>query len=142
MNGYLLDTNILSAIRKSRRERSAEVSAWWETMKSEPVYLSVLVLGEIRKGIDLLSRKDPEAALVLDHWLAETRATFVGRILDVNLETALMWGALSAIRPLPQVDGLLAATGLHHDLTLVTRNTGDFDGLGLRIFNPFTGKFL
>jgi predicted nucleic acid-binding protein len=140
MNGYLLDTNILSEIRKSRQTRAGKVSAWWETMKTEPVFLSVLVLGEVRKGIDLLSRRDPATALVLERWLKETREAFSGKILEVNLETALRWGMLSAIRPQPQVDGLLAATALTHDLTLVTRNIDDFRGVGLRVFNPFTGE--
>lgn len=142
MSGHLLDTNVLSEIRKSRRERASKVAVWWETMRNEPVFLSVLVLGEVRKGIELLRRKDEKASRVLERWLTETREAFAGRILDIELETALRWGELSAIRPLPQVDGLLAATALQHDLTLVTRNTEDFSGLGVRIFNPFTGQHL
>lgn len=140
MNGYLLDTNILSEIRKSQRLRDGKVFAWWQILRNEPVFLSVLVLGEVRKAIDLLARKDPKSAQKLDQWLAETREQFAGRILDVTLETALEWGGLSAIRPLPQVDGLLAATALRHDLTLVTRNIDDFRGLGVHLLNPFTGE--
>ena len=140
MNGYLLDTNILSEIRKSRCSPTIKVSAWWETMKSESVFLSVLVLGEVRKGIDILGRRDPATGLVLERWLKETSDAFAGKILNVNLETALRWGQLSAIRTLPQVDGILAATALIHDLTLVTRNIDDFRGFGLRVFNPFTGE--
>ena len=142
MNGYLLDTNVLSEIRKSQRLRNSSVFAWWQTMRNESVFLSVLVLGEVRKGIDLLARKDSTAAQKLDQWLAETLEQFAGRILDVSLETALKWGELSAIRTLPQVNGLLAATALHHNLTLVTRNTDDFRGLGLSLHNPFTDEIL
>jgi toxin FitB len=140
MSGYLLDTNVLSELRKSQRLRDGNVFAWWQTIRKEPVFLSVLVLGEVRKGIDLLARKDLMAAQKLEQWLVETREQFAGRILDVTLETALKWGALSAIRTLPQVDGLLAATALDHDLTLVTRNTDDFRELRLRLLNPFTGE--
>jgi len=142
MNGYLLDTNILSEIRRARQTPTSKISVWWETMKTEPVFLSVLVLGEVRKGIDLLSRRDPVTALVFERWLKETREAFAGKVLDVNLDTALRWGMLCAIRPLPQVDGLIAATALIHDLTLVTRNIDDFRGLGLRVFNPFTEEQL
>ncbi len=140
MRGYLLDTNILSEIRKSRRTRSTKVAEWWDTMQNEPVFLSVLVLGEVRKGIDLLSRKDPSAAKALETWLTETKDVFAGRILDVNLDIALRWGTLSAIRPLPQIDGLIAATVLIHNLTLVTRNIDDFRDLDLQVLNPFTGE--
>lgn len=137
MIGHLLDTNVLSEIRKARRGGSPAVRAWWEGMRSQPVYLSVLVLGEIRKGIVLLRRKDPAAAVSFEAWLEETKNAFQSRILDLDVGTTQIWGDLQAIRPLPAIDGLLAATALRHDLTLVTRNIDDFAGLGLRLFNPF-----
>ena len=140
MNGYLIDTNILSELRKPRHKASEKVLEWWESVKGEPLFLSVMVLGEVRRGIDMLRGRDAPTAAVLERWLAETRDAFAGRILSVGIEEALCWGRLSAIRALPQVDGLLAATALEHDLTLVSRNAKDFSGLGLRVFNPFTGE--
>jgi toxin FitB len=137
MNGYLMDTNILSELRKPRHKASEKVLEWWESVKGEPLFLSVMVLGEVRRGINLLRGRDEPTAAVLERWLEATRETFSGRILHVGVEEALCWGRLSAIRTLPQVDGLLAATALEHDLTLVTRNEADFDGLGIRVLNPF-----
>lgn len=138
MNGYLIDTNVLSELRKPRQKASGKVLEWWLSVRGEPLFLSVIVLGEVRRGIDLLRGKDAPTAEVLERWLAETREAFAGRILSIGIEEALCWGRLSAIRTLPQGDGLLAATALHHDLTLVTRNATDFEGLGVRVFNPFT----
>jgi hypothetical protein len=138
MNGYLIDTNILSELWKPRHKASEQVLKWWESVKGEPLFLSVMVLGEVRRGIDMLRGRDAPTAAVLERWLAETRVAFAGRILSVGIEEALCWGRLSAIRALPQVDGLLAATALEHDLTLVSRNAKDFSRLGLRVINPFT----
>jgi predicted nucleic acid-binding protein len=138
MNGYLIDTNILSELRKPRHKASEKVLKWWESVRGEPLFLSVMVLGEVRRGIDMLRGRDAPTAEVLERWLAETRDAFSGRILSVGIEEALCWGRLSAIRALPQVDGLLAATALEHDLTLVSRNAKDFSRLGLRVINPFT----
>lgn len=137
MNGYLIDTNILSELRKPTHKVSGKVLEWWEQVKLEPLFLSVMVLGEVRRGIELLRGRDAATAAALERWLAETREAFSGRILNVGVEEALCWGVLSSIRPLPQVDGLLAATAFGHDLTLVTRNAKDFRGLGIRVFNPF-----
>lgn len=137
MKGYLIDTNILSELRKPRHKASEKVLEWWESVKGEPLFLSVMVLGEVRRGIDLLRGRDAPTAAVLERWLTETQDAFSGRILNVGVEEALCWGRLSAIRLLPQVDGLLAATALEHDLTLVTRNEVDFAGLGIRVCNPF-----
>ncbi len=139
MNGYLIDTNVLSELRKPPHKASEKVLAWWQSVKGEPLFLSVMVLGEVQRGIDLLKPRDPKTATMLERWLAETRQAFADRLLNIGIEEAFNWGSLSAIRTLPQTDGLLAATALHHDLTLTTRNAKDFKGLGLRIFDPFTG---
>jgi len=137
MAGYLLDTNILSEIRKGAGRAKPEVWQWWLGMANEELWLSVLTNGEIRKGIDRLAVRDPARTLVLERWLDEVKNSYQERLLGVDCSIAEHWGRLQAVRTLPEVDALLAATALKHDLTLVTRNTADFTGLGLRLLNPF-----
>jgi len=133
---YLLDTNILS--ETVRRNPNKAVIAWLDQLPSEALYVSVLVLGEIRKGIESLSdrKRREKLRLWLEHDLPEW---FEGRVLPVDLAVADRWGRLLAEvgRPVPTTDSLLAATALHHELRLVTRNSGDFDYPGLDVINPF-----
>ncbi len=137
MSGYLLDTNIISELRKGAVRAHPNLWKWWLSMKEENLFLSVLTLGEIRKGIDRLASRDPEQALVLDAWFRGLKTDFSDHILAVSPSIAETWGRLQAIRSLPEIDALLAATGLDHDLMLVTRNVHDFSGLGVRLLNPF-----
>jgi predicted nucleic acid-binding protein len=137
MKGFLLDTNIVSEIRKGAARAHPGFWKWWLGMSGENLFLSVLTLGEIRKGIALLAARDPAQSVVLEKWLHGIRAEFAGQLLEITPAVADRWGCLQAIRPLPDIDALLAATALDHDLTLVTRNTADFSGLGLRLLNPF-----
>lgn len=137
MNGFLLDTNIVSEIRKGAARAHPDFWKWWLGMSGENLYLSVLTLGEIRKGIALLAARDPAQAVVLEKWLHGIRAEFSGQFLEITPAVADTWGCLQAIRPLPDIDALLAATALECSLTLVTRNIADFSGLGLRLLNPF-----
>ncbi len=133
---YLIDTNVISELR--RKQPDAHVVAWFERCASQSLYLSVLTLGEIRKGIERL--EDPKRRQVLVNWLhVELPTFFLGRVLNVDAQVADRWGRLQgdAGRPLPAIDGLLAATALQHDLTLVTRNVKDFKGLNLDIVNPW-----
>ena len=134
---YLVDTNVLSELR--RRQPQPEVVAWFTQRPRQTLYLSVLTLGEIRKGIERLeaARQQP----LLDWLEVELPNYFLGRLLAVDAHTADRWGRLlvSAGRTLPAVDSLLAATALQHDLTLVTRNTADFAGTGVRLINPWNG---
>ena len=134
---YLVDTNVLSELR--RKQPQLEVVAWFAQRPRQTLYLSVLTLGEIRKGIERLgaARQQP----LLDWLEVELPNYFLGRLLAVDAHTADRWGRLlaSAGRPLPAVDSLLAATALQHDLTLVTRNTADFGGTGVRLINPWNG---
>jgi toxin FitB len=133
---YLIDTNVLSELR--RKKPDAGVVAWVEQRPRQSLYLSVLTLGEIRKGIEQV--KDPKRRQSLIDWLeVELPHYFVGRLLSVDSLTADRWGYLmaSARRPLPAIDGLLAATALQHQLTLVTRNTRDFEGSGVALINPW-----
>ena len=133
---YLIDTNIISELRKGRR-CDANVVAWYDTIEDEDLYLSVLILGEIRKGIERLRPQDPARSDVLENWLGEVRDAFVGRILPVDDAVAGQWGRMAARNPVSTIDALLAATAKVHNMTLVTRNTAHVVGLGADILNPF-----
>lgn len=135
MNGYLVDTNVLSERR--RRAPSPGVVAWLDDAPAEQLFMSVLTLGEIRYGVELLTKRDPHSAASIEAWLTELVGRFTDRVLDVDQSVVRSWARLRADRPVPVVDGLIAATALAHDLTLVTRNTRDFVGLGVRLLNPF-----
>ena len=133
---YLLDTNIVS--ETVRRNPNKAVIAWLDHLPGEALYVSVLTLGEIRKGIEAHAdrRRREKLRLWLEH---ELPAWFEGRVLSIDLAVADRWGRLLAEvgRPLPTIDSLLAATALHHELRLVTRNSGDFEYPGLEVINPF-----
>ena len=133
---YLLDTNIISEIRKADRA-DLQVSAWYASIADDQLYLSVLVLGEIRQGIERARPHDPRKAAALERWLADVREAFGPRILGVTPSVADEWGRMNGVRPLPTVDSLLAATAKVHGLTLVTRNVADISGLGADCVNPF-----
>ena len=135
MKGYLVDTNVLSELR--RPKRSPSVVAWFASVAADDLFLSVLTLGEVRRGIESLRVKDPKAAGVLERWFNGIFADFSDKILAVDLAVAEQWGRLSIRQPLPSIDGLLAATALVHDLTMVTRNTADFERSGVTLLNPF-----
>ena len=133
---YLVDTNVLSELRN--RKADANVVAWMHARPRQSLHLSVLSLGEIRKGIESVA--DPAFRQTLTDWLeVELPNYFVGRLLGIDEQVADRWGRVqaSAGRSLPVIDGLLAATALQHDLTLVTRNTKDFAGLGVQLVNPW-----
>jgi toxin FitB len=133
---YLLDTNIVS--ETVRRNPNKAVIAWLDQLPGEALYVSVLTLGEIRKGIEGLTDRKRREKLRL--WLEhELPAWFEGRVLPVDLAVADRWGRLLAEvgRPVPTIDSLLAATALYHELRLVTRNSGDFEFPGLEVINPF-----
>jgi toxin FitB len=137
MAGFLLDTNVLSEVRKGPERARQEVWEWWLGMEGQELFLSVMTLGEIRKGIDRLRAKDVPQTRVLERWLEDVKDAFHERLIEVNVRIAERWGQLQAVRSLPEVDALIAATVLEHDLTLVTRNEADFAGLGIRVLNPF-----
>jgi hypothetical protein len=133
---YLIDTNIISEVRKGDR-CDPHVSAWYASVAGEELFLSTLVLGEIRKGVELARARDAGKATVLERWLRQVEAAFDGRVLGVDNAVSDQWGRMSATRPVPVIDGLLAATALTHGLTLVTRNDRDVAGLGAAVLNPF-----
>ena len=133
---FLLDTNILSELRKGDR-CNKNVSNWAAKECDQAHYISVLSLSEIRKGIELLRKKSPADCTPFEIWLQKLQSDYTNCTIAITTEIAERWGELSALRPLPVIDSLLAATALEHGLTLATRNTKDFDGLGIAIVNPF-----
>lgn len=140
MSGFLLDTNIISELVRPRPEPI--VTGWVEATEEHLLYLSVLTLGEIRKGIDLI--EGASRRVELEAWLDyDLVSRFAGRILAVDEAVADRWGRLAARAgrrtQLPVIDGLLSATALHHNLTLVTRNTKDVAATGVPVFNPWGG---
>jgi predicted nucleic acid-binding protein len=132
---YLLDTNIVSEFRRKAPDEAT--MAWVETVSSYDLFLSVLVVGEIRQGIERLAFREPGQAAILDEWSRRLVTDYADRIVPVTLEVAELWGRLNAGSPLALVDGLLAATALVHNWTLVTRNTTDVERTGVRLLNPF-----
>jgi predicted nucleic acid-binding protein len=132
---YLLDTNVVSETRRRRPEPN--VMRWLETSGADAHFVSVLTIGEITKGIVQRRRRDPEGADRLARWLTGLRELFTERILVVGDAEAICWGDLAGRAELPVIDGLIAATALVHDLTLVTRNTRDFAGTGVRLLDPW-----
>lgn len=132
---YLLDTNVVSELRRPRPSNA--VLRWFDSVGSRDLWLSVLVLGEIRQGIEQLARKDPDQAAIREKWLLDLADLFGDRIVPVTAEVADLWGRLNVPDRLPAVDGLLAATALVHGWTLVTRNTADVTRTEVRLLNPF-----
>ncbi len=139
MTGFLLDTNIPSELIRPRPEQ--RVTTWLQATYDEQLYVSVITLGEICKGFTVVS--DEKRRSQLQQWLEnELHPWFADRILPVDEAVAERWGVLDGERqlkgmPLNTADGLIAATALEHDLTLVTRNVKDFAALGVAIFNPW-----
>lgn len=108
-----------------------------EHIPQENLFTSVLVIGELRRGVELIARKAPAQARALGRWLEQVRVAFAGRILEITEPVAEMWGRLGVPAPRPVVDALLAATARVHGLTVVTRNDADFGSLGVEVHNPF-----
>jgi len=133
---FLLDTNIISEVRKGER-CDRRVADWYASIEDSDLFLSVLVLGEIRRGVELARRNDSAKADTLGKWLQLVQESFGPRILSVDAPVADEWGRMSATRPLAVIDGLLAATAKVHGLTLATRNEENVRGLGAGIVNPF-----
>lgn len=135
MSGFLLNTNVVSELVKPSPE--PRVISWIQATEESLLFLSVLTIGEIRKGISSLPSGNKRA--LLESWLGnDLLMRFTNRILSIDFEIAERWGLLSAqSKGMPVVDGLLAATALHHNLTFVTRNTSDVKLAGLGVFNPW-----
>lgn len=132
---YLLDTNILSETRKKQADE--RVISFLSSAEPSTLYISVLTLGELRKGVALKKRSDKDAAKKIAAWVDGLEFSFSDRILGIDAVTASLWGELSAQRPRPVIDTLLAATAIVHELTLVTRNTKDVQDIDLKLLNPW-----
>lgn len=133
---YLIDTNVISELRKGKRADPAVVS-WFASLDDDEVFLSALTLGEIRRGIESIRRRDSAAASALESWLGRIAEAHRDRIVVVDRAIAEEWGRINAPDPLPVVDGLLAATARVAGLTLATRNTEDIARSGVSFLNPF-----
>ncbi len=133
--GYLLDTNVISETRKARAD--AAVISFLSGLDAEGLFLSVLTLGELHKGVAARMRVDPVAAGQIGVWVDGIKASFADRVLPVDAAIARTWGELSSCRSLPVVDTLIAATALRHGLTLVTRNVRDVEATGVRLLDPW-----
>ena len=138
MIGFLLDTNIVSELRKGARA-NAGLAAWFNARNRRELFVSAVTLAELRRGVALIDRRDPAQAEHLRLWCDRVQRDFgrTGRLLSIRAAEAAAWGELMALRPLPVLDGFLAATAKVHDLTLVTRNERDFTSLPIRVENPF-----
>jgi hypothetical protein len=134
---WLLDTSVISELRKGPRADSG-VRRWIIDVVDSELFTSVIAVGEIRRGVELLRRRDAVAAAALNQWLLRLTETFGDRILPVDLLVAERWGRLGVPDALPVAEGLIAATALVHDLTLVTRDTCWVGRAGVRTVDPFT----
>ena len=137
MNGFLLDTKVLSELRKGNHcDRS--VRDWIQQTVAEELFVSVVVLGEIRRGIERIRIRDQNQARTLEKWLQNLTTEFAERVLPIDESAADQWGRLGLRQPAPLLDAFLAATALVHDLTVATRDEDGFRNTGVRIVNPFS----
>lgn len=134
---YLLDTNVISEVRRKRPDPS--VVDWFEHVDADELRLSVLVLGEIRQGVERLRLSDPASAETIALWLEQLTQRFANQIAPISAEVADLWGRLNVPDRLPAIDGLLAATAIVNDWIFVTRNVDDVARTGARLLNPFAG---
>ncbi|MCT4610638.1 MAG: type II toxin-antitoxin system VapC family toxin [Pelagimonas sp.] len=132
---FIIDTNVLSAAR--RPERAPQVAQWLRDKPESSLFLSAITLGEIERGIQQQKRRDPGFARDLQSWLDRTLQIFADRVLEFGAEDARIWGRLSAQIGHTGADLMIAATALHHQATVVTRNIDDFAPTGVRLENPF-----
>jgi hypothetical protein len=135
---FLVDTDILSALAKRRRH--ANVEAWIEGQRTGDLFISVVSIGEIERGIALQHRRNSDFAAMLATWLDQVLDVYGSRVLSFDLASARRWGRLSAALGHSGADLQIAATALEHGLTVVTRNVSDFEPTGVPVLNPFVGR--
>lgn len=133
---FLLDTNVISELRKGPRSNEG-VFRWFSSLSDDDIFLSVLVIGEIRRGIERIRRRDSKSARSLEGWLKKLVSAYGDRILPIDRDVAEEWGRAGTGGPVPVVDGLIAATAKVHGLTLATRNIRDVARTGVAAVNPW-----
>jgi hypothetical protein len=136
---FLLDTNVVSELRKGTRANRA-VSSWFAELADEDIFLSVLTIGEIRRGVESVRRRDADSARALDSWVARVVELHRDRIIPLDRAIAEEWGRINVPDPLPVIDGLLAATARVVGLTIATRNVDDVERAGVDFLDPFSGR--
>jgi predicted nucleic acid-binding protein len=132
---FLLDTNVVSETRKPRPDQN--VVAWLTSVSRSDLFVSTMVIGELRRGVEMLYRRDRQRAMALDQWLTDLLNEYAERVLPVTVEIAEEWGRMNVPDRLPAIDAILAATAKVHRMTLVTRDTGRLAQYGVMILNPF-----
>ena len=139
---FLVDTNVISEARKGRRADPGVQAFWAAAARDDrPLFLAVVTVGELRRGVELIRhRGDQPQALVLEQWLDAVLQTYGDRVLALDADAAQIWGRLRVPNPQHAIDKQIAALALLHDLTVVTRNTEDFGGTGVRLLNPFAAR--
>jgi len=139
MSVYLIDTNVISELRKKSRANRGVISFFQKINESkQEIYLSVISIGELRRGVELIRhRGDIEQAKLLEKWLEQLLSDYSEKILELDTVSAQLWGRLRVPNPENPIDKQIAAIALVHDLIVVTRNTSDFNGTGVVTFNPF-----
>lgn len=132
----LVDTNVLSELKRGRNA-APNVVAWFAQIPSDQVFTSVVVLGEIRRGIELMARRDKAQAVVFERWYVAMRDRFEDRVLVVDEHVMMVWSRISVPDMLPAYDGLIAATALVQGMAVATRNTTDYRRVGLDVIDPW-----
>lgn len=133
----LVDTNVISELKRGKRA-APRVLAWFNTLLPENLFTSVVVLGELRRGIELVARRDRTQAETLEQWYVLVRERLGNRVLAIDEPIMALWARISAPDMLPAYDGLIAATALYHGLIIATRDTDDFRHAGVQVINPWT----
>lgn len=136
---YLIDTNVISELRKKTRANRGVISFFQKINDSkQEIYLSVISIGELRRGVELIRhRGDIEQAKLLENWLERLLSDYSEKILELDTVSAQLWGRLRVPNPENSIDKQIAAIALVHDLIVITRNITDFDSTGVATFNPF-----
>jgi predicted nucleic acid-binding protein len=136
---FLVDTNVVSELRRGRNAAAA-VTAWFAAIPAEHIFTSVIVLGEVRRGIELLAQRDKPQAEMLERWYASMRQQLGRRVLPIDEPIMMMWSRISVPDALPAYDGLIAATALVNNMTVATRNTADFRRVGVSAVDPWSDR--
>jgi toxin FitB len=137
MSGYLVDTNVVSEVRKGARCNPG-VRAWYDSVPTEQLLITAITFGELLRGIHLVRRNDPQQATVLDAWYRQLKVLFANKVIAVDLTVMERWAEISAARTIAPLDGIIAATAITKDLIVVTRNISDFTPTGAQVLNPFS----